>query len=355
MKALVLYGYNQPLRLEDVPRPRASGTSVVVRVVGSGVCHSDVHLWRGELEALVPPTFPLILGHEVSGVVEEVGELVPPDIQPGMEVLVYWAYCERDDKYALRGLYQLCGLRAGAGIALYNGGFAEYMLVPHYRYLVPAHGLQDLEAAAVLADAGVTALRAVKKIIGEVEEDEYIAIVGLGGVGIFGLQLARLLTGARIIGIDVRRDKIELASKVAKLTKHDVLINAAEVEDVRRAIYEATGGETLKAVIDFVGTEKTIETYIDLLSPLGVYVLVGLGSEYGPRIPIHKFVLNELNIKSVLYGSYRDLVNLVDLARRGLVNYWDVVTKIRPEDANEALLKLARGEAPARQVIVFRS
>lgn len=354
MKAAVLYGYKQPFKIEDVPKPKATGTSVLVRVLGSGVCHSDVHLWRGELETLVPPTFPLILGHEVSGVVEEVGELVPPDIQPGMEVLVYWAYCEREDKYALRGLYQLCSLRAGAGIALYNGGFAEYMLVPHYRYIVPAHGLEDLEAAAVLADAGVTALRAVKKIVGEVEEDEYIAIIGLGGVGIFGLQLARLLTGARIIAVDVRRDKIEAARRIVKLSKYDTLINASEVEDVRRAIFEATGGETLKAVIDFVGTEKTIESYMDLLSPLGVYVLVGLGSEYGPRIPVYKMVLNELNIKSVLYGSYRDLVNLVDLARRGLVNYWDVVTKIKLEDINEAIEKLARGEAPLRQVIIFR-
>ncbi|MEM0366351.1 MAG: alcohol dehydrogenase catalytic domain-containing protein [Acidilobaceae archaeon] len=353
MKAAVLYGYNQPLRIEDIPKPKATGTSVLVRVIGSGVCHSDVHLWRGELETLVPPTFPLVLGHEVSGVVEEVGELVPPEIQPGMEVLVYWAYCERDDKYSLRGLYQLCGLRAGAGIALYNGGFAEYMLVPHYRYIVPAGGLRDLEAAAILSDAGVTAMRAVKKIIGEVEEDEYIVVVGLGGVGFFGLQLTRLLTGARIIGIDVRRDRIEEVSKIVKLSKHDVLIDASRV-DVRRAIFEATGGETIKAVLDFVGTEKTIETYIDLLSPLGVYVIVGLGSEYGPRIPIHKMVLNELNIKTALYGSYRDLVNLVDLARRDLVNYWDIVAKINLEDINQALEKLAKGEAPIRQIIVFR-
>ncbi len=351
MKAAVLYGYNQPFRIEDVPKPKPRGFEVLVRVVGSGICHSDVHLWRGELESVVPPTFPLILGHEVSGVVEEVGELVPPTIQPGMEVLVYWAYCEQEDKYALKGLYQLCSLRAGAGIAVYNGGFAEYMLVPHYRYLVPAHGLEDLAAASVLSDAGATAMRAVRKIIGEVEEDEYVAVVGLGGVGIFGLQLARLLTGARIIGIDVRGEKVERARKIVKLASGDVLIDASQV-DVRRAVYEATGGITLKAVLDFVGTQDTVSTYIDMLSSLGVYVLVGLGSEHA-TIPLRKMVTSEITVKTVLYSSYRELENLVDLARRGLVNYRDVVEKVKLEEINEAMERLVRGEALYRQVIVF--
>jgi len=351
LKAAVLYGYNQSFKIEDVPKPRPSGNEVLVKVVGSGICHSDVHLWRGELESVVPPTFPLIPGHEISGVVEEVGELVPPHIKPGMKVLVYWAYCEQDDKYSLRGLYQLCPLRAGAGIAVYNGGFAEYVLVPHYRYLVSAEGLRDLAAAAVLSCAGATAMRAIKKIVSDVEDDEYIAIIGLGGLGILGLQLARLLTGARLIGVDVRSDKIERASKIVKLAPGDVLIDASQV-DVRRAIYEATGGRTLKAVIDFVGSEKTLETYIDMLSPLGTYVLVGLGGEYA-KIPIRKIVTSEISIKTVLYSSYREFELLVDLARRDLINYIDIVNKIRLEDINEAIERLARGDVVYRQVIVF--
>ncbi|MEL9929987.1 MAG: alcohol dehydrogenase catalytic domain-containing protein [Sulfolobales archaeon] len=354
MKAALLYNYGEPLKIEEIPKPKATGYSVLVRVAGSGVCHSDVHLWRGELKTLVPPTLPLVMGHEVSGVVEEVGELVPPDIEPGMEVLVYWAYCEKDDKYAQKGLYQLCGLRAGSGIALYNGGFAEYMLVPHYRYLVPVKGLRDLEAAASLADAGATAYRAVRKALEDLEDEDYILIVGLGGVGIYGLQLARLLTGARIVGVDIRRDKIEHATRIVSLRRGDSLISASDVPDVRRAVMEATGGQTFKVVIDFVGSEKTIETYIDLLSPLGSYIIVGLGSEYGPRIPVHKMVLNEISIKTVLYGSIRDLANLADLASRDLINYWDIAEKIRLEDVNKALEKLAKGYAPYRQIIVFK-
>ncbi len=351
MKAAVLYGYSQPFNIEDIPKPSPKGTEVLVRVAGSGICHSDLHLWRGELESVVPPTFPLVLGHEISGVIEEVGELVPPPIQPGMEVLVYWAYCEQEDKYALSGLYQLCSLRAGAGIAVYNGGFAEYVLVPHYRYLVPARGLEDLAAAAALSDAGATAMRAVRKIVGEVEEDEYVAVVGLGGVGIFGIQLARLLTGAKIVGVDVKSEKVERARKIVRLASGDTLIDASRT-DVRRAIYEATGGSTIKAVLDFVGSERTISMYMDMLSPLGVYVIVGLGSEHA-TISIRKMVTSEISIKTVLYSSYRELEALVDLARRGLINYRDLVERVRLEEVNEAMERLARGEAMYRQVIVF--
>lgn len=352
MKAAVLYGYNQPLKIEDVPVPKATGASVLIKVAGCGVCHSDVHLWKGELTTTVPPYFPLIPGHEVSGTVVEVGELVPPTIYPGLDVVVYFAYCEQEDKYFLRGLYQLCGLRVPAGMYMYNGGYAEYMLIPHYRYVVPAQGLEDLAAASILGCAGITAMRAVKKIASEVEEDEYVAVVGLGGLGSLALQLTKVLTGARVIGIDVREDKIKVASKVAKLGKGDALIDASKV-DVRRAVMEATEGQSVKALLDFVGSEATIGTYLDLIAPLGVYVLVGLGAEYGPKIPIHKLVVNEISIKSVFYGSYRELQTLIDLARRGLVNYRDLVTKIKLEDINDALQRLDRGEAPTRQVISF--
>lgn len=351
MRAAVLRGYRQPLRIEEVERPRASATSVLVRVKGAGVCHSDLHLWRGELEAFVPPTFPIIPGHEVSGVIEEVGDQVPPELYPGREVLVYWAYCESHDKFAARGLYHLCSFRTAAGIAYYGGGFAEYMLVPHYRYLVPADGLEDIEAAAVLSDAAVTAMSAVKKIAGRVDEDDYIAIIGLGGVGIFGLQLARLLTGAKIVAVDRNREKVRRARELVRLAPGDEMVEASG-EDVRRVIMEVTGGRSLRAVLDFVGSEATVSTYLDLLSQTGTYVLVGLGSEEGPRMPLRKMVISEISVAGSFYGSPIDLYNVVDLARRGLLRYAELVEKMPLERVNEALARLERGEAPFRQVLL---
>jgi D-arabinose 1-dehydrogenase-like Zn-dependent alcohol dehydrogenase len=92
--------------------------------------------------------------------------------------------------------------------------------------------------------------------------------------------------------------------------------------------------------------------YMDMLSPLGVYVIVGLGSEHA-TIPTRRMVTSEISIKTVLYSSYRELEALVDLARRGLINYRDLVERVRLEEINEAMERLARGEAMYRQVIVF--
>lgn len=349
MRAAVLHGYRQPLRIEEVETPRPRGASVLVRVRGAGVCHSDLHLWRGELETFVPPSFPLIPGHEVSGVIEEVGEQVPPELYPSREVLVYWAYCESEDEFALKGLYHLCHFRTAAGIAYHNGGFAEYMLVPHYRYLVPADGLEDLEAAAVLSDAAVTAMSAVKKIAGRVDEDDYVAIVGLGGVGIFGLQLARLLTGAKIVALDRSPEKVKKARELTRLAPGDVVLEASS--DVKRAVMEATGGRSLKAVLDFVGSEATIASYIDLLSHTGTYVIVGLGSEEA-KMPLRKMIVSEIAAMGSFYGSIADLHNVVDLARRRLIKYVELVEKMPLAKVNEALARLERGEAPFRQVLL---
>lgn len=352
MKAARLVEYGRPLEIQEVPVPRPRGPEVLVKVVGSGVCHSDVHIWRGELRDIAPAEPPLTLGHEVSGVVEEVGEDVPPTIYPGLPVLVYSFYCEQDDRFARRGLYQLCGLRSGAGIFLHDGGFAEYMLVPHHRYLAPAQGLGDLAAAAVLSDAGLTAMRAVNKARRALEDDEVLLVVGLGGTGFFGLQLARLLTGARIVGVDVNPSKIEAAGRAARLANGDVLVDASR-GDARRLVLEATGGEAPKVVIDFVGLPKTLETYLGLLAPTGTYVQVGLGSPMGPPIPIHRLATLEQTITGVLYGSYDELLALIDLARRDLVDYTSPVEKIRLEDVNKALQRLVKGTAPVRQIITF--
>ena len=354
MRAARLVAYGEPIVIQEVPVPRPRGEEVLVRVVGSGVCHSDVHIWRGELRGIAPAEPPLTLGHEVSGVVEEVGESVPPTIYPGMPVVVYSFYCEAEDRFFRKGLYQLCGIRSGAGIFMHDGGWAEYMLVPHYRYLVPAEGLGDLAAAAVLSDAGLTAMRAINKARRGLEyDDDIILIVGLGGTGFFGLQLARLLTGARVVGVDIDPRKTEEAQRAAKLDPGDAVVDASK-GDARKLVLEATGGVSPRVIVDFVGLPQTLGTYLPLLAPGGTYVQVGLGAAQGPPIPIHQITTLEQTLTGVLYGSYDELVALIDLARRGLVNYTTPIKKIRLEDVNEALNNLVQGKAPVRQIIVFQ-
>ncbi len=353
MRAAVLEEYGKPLKIVDIDRPRAEGSSVVIKVSGCGICHSDIHLWRGEFSSILPADLPIVPGHEASGVVVDVGDNVPPDIYPGLKVLVYWSYCEQDDRYSEVGMYQHCSMKAPAGFLLYNGCYAEYMLVPHYRYLVPAEGLEDLSSAAILSCAGATAYNAVKRAVSHgVGEDEYIAIVGLGGLGVLAFQLARRLTGSRIVGVDVRREAVEKALEVLEPFEGDSIVDASR-SDPRRSILEATGGKDVKVVLDFVGSRGSIETYMDLLAPRGLYVIVGLGSAYGPSIPVHHMVIRELSISSVFYGSIHDLRSVVDLARRKVINYRGFTTKITLDRVNEAIENLHRGRVVGRQVIEF--
>ena len=353
MKAAVLYDYNQAFRIEEVDVPKPRGNEVLIKVVGSGVCHSDLHLIKGDFRDQLPLTFPFILGHEVSGIVEEVGEEASQYIAPGTEVLVYSFYCMQRDKYSVKGLHQICGLRTPAGIIMFNGGYAEYMLVPHYQYLIDVTGIKDLASAAILADAGLTAYRAVKKASDYVDPDEYILIVGLGGTGLFGLEVVRKLLPNPVVAVDINPEKIRLAKDLIDLREdYDYLIDASKA-DPRRELLRVLGGESPKAVIDFVGLKVTLSTYLDLVAPSGVYVLVGLGSEYGPEIPIHKMVINEINLASVLYGSIQDLHELANLGKVGIIEYFKLTEKIRLEDINKAFEKLEKGYALKRQIITF--
>jgi len=353
LKAAVLYNYNEPLRIEDVSVPRPSGNEVLVKVYGSGVCHSDLHIIKGEFVDELPVTLPFILGHEVSGVVAEVGDEASQYISVGVETLVYSFYCMERDKYMVKGLDQICGLRTPAGVIMFNGGYAEYILVPHYRYLIDVSGIKDLVSAAILSDAGLTAYRAVKKASQYLDPDEYILIVGLGGTGLFGLEVVRKLLPNPVVAVDINPVKISYAREAFNIREdYDYLIDASKV-DPRREIISLLGGEQPKAVIDFVGIEATLSAYLDLVSPAGVYVLVGLGNKFGPAIPIHKMVINEITLTTVLYGSINDLYELAMLGKKGVIEYWKLVEKIGLEDINTAFKRLETGKALKRQVISF--
>jgi D-arabinose 1-dehydrogenase-like Zn-dependent alcohol dehydrogenase len=356
LKAAVLKAYLEPLSVEEVPDPKVEGPwEVVVRVAGSGVCHTDLHVWRGEAEAVLNIKLPLILGHEPSGVVEEVGDGVPERFKPGTPVLVCaGSVCEEEDEFTVRGEFHLCSKPAWLGLSHRHGSHAEKLHVPHYRYLVPAHGLEDLEAASLLTDAGVTAYRAVKRASIAVEPDDFVAVVGLGGVGLFGAQLAKRLLGARVVAVDVRDEKLEFAEKAAGLDSSDVLVNASR-ENVRRVVEEATRGRGVKAVLDFVGLEEAMADYLSLLAKKGVYVVVGLGSPFGSRVPSLDLILGERWITGVLWGPCKDVAELAALARRGLVDYRSIVTRrLRLDEINDAFERLERGEVLGRQVVVFR-
>jgi len=350
-KVILLKEFGKPLSIEEAPTPIPKNEEVLIKVIGVGICHTDVHTWKGEWKNLGrPPRLPFILGHEIVGVVVAKGEKVPDTIKIGQKVLVYsWGYLE-EDEYTIRGYTHLAKKHIHLAAAI-DGGLREYFLVPTYKFLVNVTELEDLPAVAPLGCAGITTYRAVKKVKQYLDPGDYVVIVGLGGLGSYACQWVKaLMPYVGLIGIDVREEAIEFASK---LVKFDALINASK-EDPIKTLKEITKGRGVKAIIDLVGSNKTFPVYLYTLSKLGIYVLIGMmGMEV--NIPLTMpLITNEWTIIGSVIGTLAEQYEVVEFARRGLINYKAVVTKrLKPEEVTEAFESLDKGRVIGRQVVIF--
>ena len=159
MRAARLHAYGQPLQIDEIPRPTPGPGEVVVAVRGAGFCHSDIHVIDGEIPIL--PRMPLVLGHENAGVVAATGAGVRT-AKEGDAVAVFGAWGCGLCSLCVTGHEQLCEAPAWAGLSVHDGGYAEYLLVPQERYLVPLSSLTPAEAAP-LTDAAVTPYRAIRR------------------------------------------------------------------------------------------------------------------------------------------------------------------------------------------------
>lgn len=321
MLAAVLYRFGRPLRLENRPRPRTRGEQVLVRVRGAGVCHSDVHMADGEFAGV---RLPLVPGHEVAGEVPEMGP-----------VLVYASWGCGRCQWCRQGDEQLCpdGLDAGWTA---DGGYAEWMVVPSRRYLIPLGDLDPVRAAP-LADAGVTPYRAVRRALPWLEGDGPAVVIGVGGLGQFAIQYLRLLAGARVAAVDRNPSKLAVARGLGADT-------AVLPRDARRL-------PPARAVFDFVGSRATLALGARLLQPGGILVQVGAA---GGHLPFgFDTVPSEAHLTTSVWGSMRELSEVVDLARQGKIT-WHVET-LPLAQVNEALRRVRRGQVRGRLVLVPQS
>lgn len=343
--------FGKPFVIEEVPTPEPKDREVLVKVIGVGICHTDVHVWKGDWAAGgLPPGLPFIPSHEIVGEVVAKGDKVPEEVKVGRKVLVYaWGWA-KEDEWVNKGLTHLNDTPLHLGVAT-SGGLREYFLVPNYRFLVDVEGLEDLPAVAPLGCAGLTTYRATKKILPFLELDDYVVVVGLGGLGSYQVQWLRALAPhVNVVGVDVKDEAIDFVSKIVKL---DAVVNASKVDPVK-TIMELTKGRGAKVVVDLVANAKTIGVYLNILMKTGVYLLVGMmGIEatIGPLVP---FIASEKAILSSVVGTLQEQVEVVRAARRGMVNYRAVVTKrLKLEEATEAFEALEKGKVIGRQVVVF--
>lgn len=332
------------LVLEEVPTPTPSGEAVLLRVLSVGICHSDVLRWKGVLPC--PEGRRAGAGaHEVIGEIVALGEKVPEHFKEGLKVLVCsQATYIREDQYTRIGLTHHTKNE-------FFGGMQEYILLPHYRCLVSVEGLEDVHAAAPLACAGLTSYGAIKKLRHFIKPGDYIVIVGLGGLGLYAAQWANtLMPYAKLIGVDLKEDALNFASKIAKF---NMLINAAK-EDPLRVIHDTVGDEGVRGVVDIVGKPETIGTYLNIVSHLGVYIIVGVMGDKIVIPHLRDIVTKEIVIQGSFMGSLQDQHEVVEFARSGLINYRAVVTKrlkFDVEEISKAFMDLDQGKVVGRQIV----
>ena len=341
-----LVAYRQPLceTIVDCPSPR--GTQVLVRIERCGVCHSDLHLQDGyfslggdkKLDVSAGRTLPFTLGHEIAGVIEATGESAD-GATIGHRVAVYpWIGC--GTCAACRaGEENLCSAHRHLGIAV-DGGFATHVVVPHRRYLLDYAPLSS-SFAAMLMCSGLTAYSALKRLTGRPERGP-ILLVGLGGVGMMGLAIARALFGAPLIVADIDAEKRSAAIAAGAAQAYDPGDPAT-----RKEIMTVTGG--LLSACDFVGSDKSLQFATGLLGRGGKVVVTGLlGGTFS--IATAMFGIKAMTIEGTLTGTLAEAQELLDLVRAKKIV--PIPTHERPMvEAEAALEDLRAGRVVGRTVL----
>jgi len=340
MRAARLHAYQSPLMIEDVPVPEPGVGEVLVRIEGAGFCHSDIHIIDGELPIL--PRLPLTLGHENAGRVAAIGAGVEK-FREGQPVAVFGGWgCGRCD-FCVTGQEQLCPSPRWSGIFGHDGGYAEYMLVPKEGYLVELGALEP-RMAAPLTDAALTPYRAIRKALPFIEPDHLILLIGLGGLGTYGLKILRILTGSDIIAVDVTEPKLKLARELGAIHVLD-----GRESGLADRIKDLTGGRGVCAAFDFVGSEATLELAVGSTRSLGKVSQIGLAGGTA-RLKVLETSRFEVLFEATLWGTVKELREVIALVESGRLE--PIATEFAPlEEINEVYRRVKGGAVEGRIVI----
>lgn len=334
MKAAVVREFGQALKIEEVPVKMPGTNEVLVKVIASGVCHTDLHAVDGDWP--VKPKMPLIPGHEGVGYVVAVGPGVK-NVKEGDAVGVPWLYsacggCE----HCITGWETLCETQQNGGYSV-DGGFAEYV-VADARYVghLP-NNPNFLEMAPILC-AGVTVYKGLKET--ETKPGEWVAISGIGGLGHVAVQYAKAM-GMHVAAIDVADDKLELAKRLGA----DLVVNAKE-QNPGEYLKKEVGGMhgALITAVSPIAFKQGLET----LRRKGTMALNGLPPG-NFDLSIFDTVLNRITIRGSIVGTRKDLQEAIDFAAEGKVKA--NVTAAKLEDVNEVFDKMKKGQIEGRMVL----
>jgi 2-desacetyl-2-hydroxyethyl bacteriochlorophyllide A dehydrogenase len=341
MKAVRLIGPQRPLQLQNIPTPTIGENDVLVRVKAAGICHTDVHYRAGK-----SPVHPLprTLGHEIAGIVEQIGNHVTT-VKVGDRVCIHYVLSCGICYYCSSGNEQFC-IR-GSMIGRYaDGGYAEYVSVPQ-RNLVSLPGEIPFEQGAILMCSSATAFHALRK--SRLQGGETIAIFGIGGLGISAVQLAYTFGALDVYAVDINADKLRLAEKYGAIP-----VNALSNDPVSE-IRSLTHGKGVNVTIEMIGLPQVMKKAVQSLAVMGRAVIVGI-SERPLEIDTYRELIGkEAEIIGTNDHRLHELTLLLELARRGKLQLSDAITRTVPLEAdaiNQAMDNLENFSSDVRTVIV---
>ena len=334
MRAGVVHAFGKPLSIEEIPIPSPGPGEVLIKVVASGVCHTDFHAANGDWP--VKPSFPFVPGHEGAGIIAACGPGVV-GLKEGDRAGVAWLHdacgqCE----YCMTGWDSLCHAQHNTGYSV-NGSFAEYV-VGAAPYVARLPESADLAQLAPILCAGVTTYKGIKET--EVRPGEWVAISGIGGLGQLAVQYAKAM-GLHVAALDITEDKLALA----RASGAEITVNA-KMPDAARQIVKETGGGAHGVLVTAV-SPAAFEQALKIVRRKGTVSLVGLPpGEF--RTPIFDVVLGRITIRGSIVGGRADLAEAIAFAAEGKVRA--VIHKTKLDNINQVFADLKAGKIDGRAV-----
>ncbi len=327
----------------EIDDPTPGPGQVLLKMTAAGLCHSDIAVMSWDKDQY-QWDLPLTLGHECVGRVIDAGPAARQLVTMGEDVLVYGPWgCGRCRQCA-QGYENYCYNAAKLGIYPPGlgrpGGLAEYMLVDRARYLVPIGDLDPIKAAP-LTDAGLTPYHAVMHSLPKLKSHSTAVVFGVGGLGHVAIQLLKHLTPSTVIALDVSEKNLALARRVGA----DYVFKSNQ--EAVKAVKDLTDGLGAEVVFDFVGIQATADLGAQMTRVRGDWNLVGIGG--GVAKVGFGLLPYECQVFSPYWGTRSDLYDVVDLARKGIINIHTETYSL--DDAPEAYRRLHDGEIVGRAVI----
>lgn len=372
-RAAVLYGVGEPLVVEEIELDPPKTGEVLVKMVATGICHSDIHVVTGDSIR----DYPLVLGHEGAGIVAEVGPGVT-SVKPGEKVILTFLPSCGKCKWCHTGKPNLCDLgqylrtgymldgttrihRASDGLEirnfLFNSTFAEHTVVPEAS-IVPVGEHVPLEKACLFGCGFTTGYGATTNKL-HIKPGETVTIVGCGGLGLSGIMGAKASSAGMIIAIDVHQEKLDMAKKLGAT---HTLLNTHNTEDLIEKIQALTHGVGTDYSLEFVGFDQSNET-LDIayqaIRKGGTMCMVGVGANDKRTLPVDPYTLTlwRKSILGVLFGDAQfraDIPRYINLLELGKLDMDNLITHyITLDDINEGFQNVLAGNKVGRQIIRY--